>query len=56
MVFTVYHDVVLKARAEAHFGTWLGDNIMVFADWLMGAPRAHSHSNLIDLFMWYVEM
>ena len=55
VAFAVYHDVVLRARAEAHFGTWLGDDTTAFADWLMGAPGAHSHSNLIDLFMWYVE-
>lgn len=55
MVFAVYHDVILKARAEAHFGTQLGGNLTAFADWLMGMPRACSHSNLMDLFMWYME-
>jgi hypothetical protein len=55
MVFTVYHNIILKARAEAHFGTQLSGTLAVFADWLMGMSSASSNSNLVDLFMWYME-
>jgi hypothetical protein len=49
VVFAVYHNIILKARAEAHFGTRLGGTLAAFADWLMGMPRASSHSNLMEI-------
>ncbi|KAF8124467.1 hypothetical protein EV363DRAFT_1403194 [Boletus edulis] len=55
MVFAIYHDPILRQRAETHFQTHWGNTLASFADWLMSMPREESQSNLIDLFMWYFE-
>ncbi|KAI6108376.1 hypothetical protein F5141DRAFT_1216120 [Pisolithus sp. B1] len=45
----------MQRRAETYFETeWAG--LGAFADWLMGVPRDEKESNLIELFLWYMEM
>ncbi|KIK10475.1 hypothetical protein PISMIDRAFT_622127, partial [Pisolithus microcarpus 441] len=53
--FAIFHHSLVKRRAEAYFEVeWAG--VGAFADWLMDAPKGKSESNLMDLFMWYMEM
>ncbi|KAI6041171.1 hypothetical protein EDC04DRAFT_2893386 [Pisolithus marmoratus] len=55
IAYSIFHDMSLRRRAEAYFGVeWARDS--VFADWLMDLPRDKSESNLIDLFLWYMEV
>jgi len=53
MVFGIYHKVELKRKVEEHFGG-VGQQES-FALWLMGKPKAMSYSNMVDLFMWYMD-
>lgn len=53
--FAVYHDARLKERAEARFNVRWGPNLTAFTAWLMGPPREKGYSNLVDLFLWYME-
>lgn len=53
--FAIYHDAILRRRAESHFNTNWGNTLATFANWLMSMPKDDSQSNLIDLFKWYFE-
>ena len=55
LAFAIYHHMILRSHAERYFGvTW--SNMTMFTNWLMDVPRKDRHSNLIDLFLWYIEM
>jgi len=54
MVFGTYYEGKLKKKAEEHFGGWWNSREH-FASWLMGKPKATSYSNIVDLFMWYMD-
>lgn len=54
MVFGMYHEGGVKRKAEECFREkWESEN--GFAGWLMGKPKGKSYSNMVDLFMWYME-
>ena len=55
IAFAVYHDGRLRERAETRFNVHWGPSVSAFAEWLMGTPREKGYSNLVDLFLWYVE-
>ncbi|KAG6381454.1 hypothetical protein JVT61DRAFT_23 [Boletus reticuloceps] len=55
IAFTIYHDMGSKRRAEAQFEVNWGSSLTTFMQWLMGMLREKSYSNLVDLFLWYME-
>lgn len=55
LAFSIWHHATTRRRAEAHFGVTWGGGTTQIAEWLMGKPRTGSHSNLVDLFLWYTE-
>ncbi|KIO01671.1 hypothetical protein M404DRAFT_9961 [Pisolithus tinctorius Marx 270] len=53
--FSIYHHEKLKASAEQHFETKWDTGILAFSEWLMDKPTKGPYSNLVDLFMWYID-